>query len=109
MTVVQWLSLGALATYGVVSWHWYLGKKKAALLGALVRAEREGRGELSGRELSEAGGRGFTYGLLLELEQEGLIVRRIDGLVNPQRGFPRHYFRLARYDPMSVAPGELAN
>lgn len=49
--------------------------------------------EMQGKELNKAAS--ANYGILDELEKEGLIVSRSDGVAHPERGgLPKRFYRL---------------
>lgn len=79
----------------------------------------EERGELSTWQLRQAGVGVLVYHCLFDLEREGLVLRRSDGLSHPERGGrPLYFYRLAEASrkssgdagdlPASLTPAEAA-
>ena len=78
--------------WGVGAWASRRTRAKKGLILSLL----EERGELTGMQLRDAGVGALVYNYLYELEKEGFVFRRDDGLPHPERGgHPLSYYSLA--------------
>lgn len=92
MSTWHWIAAGTPVL--LTGFGWWVYRRHVAKKGLVLHLLAE-RGELTGMELRDAGVGGLVYSYLYELEKEGFVARRSDGLPHPERGgHPLYFYRL---------------